>query len=317
MEYLVDVVVPIYNHERYLRDTFDGFVKQVTDFKFRVLASDDCSTDNTRAIMKEYGDKYPDMIFPIYREKNGGPLANGYSLMARLEAKYIAVCDGDDYWTDPHKLQKQISFLENNPDFSITFGDVDIIDELGLGLPHDRFFPKLDKDVFTIEDFIASEMHIIPTPTLVYRNILPKPFPDFFLRIYNADAFVIMLAADKGKAKYFPEKMGIYRNHSGGMTKSEQMKRDVDYRKYQLYIFLDEYLGFRHHAAFRKKLLEMTKVRMIFGAREMNVWGRLKNVMKNTKDYFKYSDRIDVKEIIYYTCVLFFPSLLKMKKGKN
>lgn len=314
MEYLVDVIVPIYNHEKYLVKTFDGILMQETDFKFRVIASDDCSTDGTRAIMQRYAEKYPDIIFPTYHPKNMGALANGYSILSKVTSKYVAVCDGDDYWTDKHKLQKQISFLEANPDFTVCFGKVDIIDELGLNLPPERFFPPLSKDVYTIEDFITTDMHLIPTPTLVYRNELPHPIPEYYLSIFSADAFIIMIELDKGKAKFMDETMAVYRNHSGGMTKTVENRDKVDTAKFELFEYMNNYLGYRHDKAFRKKLLDMTRVRIMFGSRNMGFWQRVKNVMKNRRNYVKYSDGLNLKEVAYYTTVLFFPRLLKLKR---
>lgn len=316
MEYVLDVLVPIYNHEKYLAQTLDGFVNQVTDFKFRVLASDDCSTDKTRDIMRAYAAKYPELIFPFFHEKNVGPLGNGYSLLSRVTSKYAALCDGDDYWTDPYKIQKQVSFLENNPDFSICFGNADVIDEQGNDVPRETFFPKVEKEVLTIEDIIVSDAHIAPTASMLFRNVLPRPIPGFFLTIFSADTFIMLMLADKGKVKYMNETFTMYRTHSGGMTQSETVKMHADYVKYQMYEKVNELLEYKYNTIFRKKLLEMTKVRMIFEARGLNMWGRLKNVVKNTPPYFKYSNGINVKEIVYYTCVLFFPTLLKAKQKK-
>jgi glycosyltransferase involved in cell wall biosynthesis len=315
MEYLVDVIVPIYNHEKYLVQTLDSIVSQVTDFPFRVLASDDCSTDNTRDIIRAYAAKYPAIVFPFFHEKNVGPLGNGYSLLSRVTSKYVALCDGDDYWTDLHKLQKQVTFLENNPDFSVCFGKVDVINE-GTYQQNKHSSDVSEKDVYTIADIIESDMHIAPTATMVFRDELPKPIPDFYLTIFSADTFILLMEADKGKAKYMNETFAVYRNHSGGMTKTEKVKMHADYVKFKMYEKVNELLQYKYDHLFRKKLLEMTKVRMIFEAREMSMWNRLKNVTKNTPDYFKYSDGINVKEIIYYTCILFFPSLLKAKQKK-
>ncbi len=313
-EYLVDVLVPIYNHEKYLVQTLDSIVNQVTDFKFRVLASDDCSTDNTRDIIRSYALKYPEIVFPFFHEKNVGPLGNGYSLLSRVTSKYVALCDGDDYWADLHKLQKQVTFLEKNPDFSVCFGKADVINEEESYQQIKHSSEDHEKDVFTIEDIIASDKHIAPTATMLYRDELPKPIPDFYLTIFSADTFILLMEVDKGKAKYMDETFAVYRNHAGGMTKTEKVKRHADYVKFQMYEKVNELLKFKYDHLFRKKLLEMTKVRMIFEAREMNMWQRLKNVTKNTPDYFKYSDKINIKEIIYYTCILFFPSLLKVKQ---
>jgi glycosyltransferase involved in cell wall biosynthesis len=313
-EYLIDVIIPVYNHEGFLHQTLDSIVNQITEYKYRIIPSDDCSTDNTRTILESYARKYPDKIFPVYQPHNIGAHANGYSLLMSATAKYVAVCDGDDYWTDPHKLQKQISFLEANPDFVISFGATAIIDKAGKPLPLEDYFPPITKDVFTIEDFILSETHIIPTATLVYKNLLPKPIPEFYKTIMSGDIFIILMVAHHGKTKYIDEQLAVYRIHSGGITKSAEHAHKSEEAKAQLYERINKLLDYKHDATFRKVLLDLTKARIMYGSRNLNLPRKLKNVIANTGDYFKYSDKINVKEILYYTTVLFFPWVLKAKK---
>ncbi len=313
-EYLVDVIIPVYNHENFIQLTLDSIVNQVTEYKYRVIPSDDCSTDNTRTILESFAQKYPDKVFPVYHPKNIGAHANGYSLLMATTAKYVAVCDGDDYWLDPHKLQKQISFLEANPDFVICFGDTQVIDKAGNELPLKDYFPPIEKEVYTIDDFILSDMHIIPTATLVYKNLLQKPIPEFYKTIMSGDIFIILLVAHHGKAKYMNELFAAYRIHAGGITKTEEHIHKSEEAKAFLYERINKLLDYKHDAAFRKVLLDLTKARIMYGSRNLNLAGKLKNVFANTGDYFKYSDKINVKEILYYTTVLFFPWVLKGKK---
>lgn len=119
---LVSINCLTYNHIQYIRQCLDGFLMQKTDFKFEVLVHDDASTDGTADIIREYEAKYPDIIKPIYQTENqykkGRGLCIGYDLqIKRARGKYIADCEGDDFWTDPLKLQKQVDFLEANPDY--------------------------------------------------------------------------------------------------------------------------------------------------------------------------------------------------------
>lgn len=313
-EFLIDVIIPVYNHESFIRQTLDSIVNQITEYKYRVIPSDDCSTDNTRSILESYALRYPDKVFPVYHPQNIGAHANGYSLLMATTSKYVAVCDGDDYWTDPHKLQKQVSFLENNPDYVICFGDAGIIDKHGNPLPKEDYHPPITKEIYTIEDFILAERHIIPTATLVYRNLLQKPIPEFYKTILSGDIFIVIMVAHHGKARFLNENFAIYRVHSGGITKSDKHKNKSEEAKAQLYERLNKLLDYKYDATFRKILFDLTRARIMFGSRNLNTFGKIKNVLANTGDYFKYSEKIDVKEILYYIAVLFFPWVLKAKK---
>ena len=130
---LVAIKCVTYNHEKYLKDALEGFVKQKTKFPFVAIVHDDASTDKTASILKEYADKYPDIILPIYETENQHSKFDGSLLrittgaLTATGAKYIAICEGDDYWTDPLKLQKQVDFLEDHPDYSMIFTSADVI----------------------------------------------------------------------------------------------------------------------------------------------------------------------------------------------
>jgi glycosyltransferase involved in cell wall biosynthesis len=123
---LVSISCLVYNQVKFVRQTLDGFVSQKTNFRFEVLVNDDCSTDGTTDIIREYEKNYPDIIKPIYHKENqyskGIPVSYSNNFN-RVKGKYIALCEGDDYWIDPYKLQSQVDFLEANPDYSLTYTD--------------------------------------------------------------------------------------------------------------------------------------------------------------------------------------------------
>ncbi len=131
---LLSISCATYNHENFIKDCLDGFVMQKTNFNFEVLIHDDASTDNTANIIREYEQKYPDIIKPIYQTENqyskGKPISATFN-WPRAQSKYIALCEGDDYWTDPNKLQKQVDFLEANPDYMMCFHNAEILNTEG------------------------------------------------------------------------------------------------------------------------------------------------------------------------------------------
>lgn len=122
---IVSICCITYNHAPFIRKCIDGFLMQKTSFSFEILIHDDCSTDGTDLIIKEYAEKYPNLIFPLYEEFNQYSLGGSGKMdmynYRRSRAKYIATCEGDDYWTDPYKLQKQYDFMESHPDYSVCF----------------------------------------------------------------------------------------------------------------------------------------------------------------------------------------------------
>jgi glycosyltransferase involved in cell wall biosynthesis len=309
--------VPTYNHGRYIGQAIESIATQKTTFPFRIIVSDDVSKDNTREIIKEYAAKYPGIVFPVFHEKNLGALGNGYSLMSSIKSKYVATCDGDDYWTDPYKLQKQVDFLEANPDFAMCFTDVDVLDQLQSNEVHlrpENQFPKLQKDVFTVEDIILADINIAPTPTLLFRNVFPQPIPEFFLDSLSADIFIQVMVTDKGKAKYMREKTAVYRNHEGGVTKSAEGIEAGERGRELLFNNLNKYYNYKYDKLFKKRLLNIARTKLISGSKGMKGMAKLKNYMKVMPDYIKYSDKLDLKEFVYYHMVLFTPFLLPKKK---
>ncbi len=312
MEPIIDVIMPVYNHAPFLAQAIESIVLQQTKYKFRLLVGEDCSKDNSRDILRQYAVQYPDIIVPVYHEQNQGATGNSRILLSLVTAKYIGICEGDDFWTDMRKIEKQVDFLEANPGFSMCFSDVGILDETGTGRMNQ--YPPLAKDEFTIEDIVTAGYCFIPTATLIYRNNLPWPLPDFYLNAASGDIAMHLLIADKGKGKYLREKTAVYRHHAGGMTKSEEHIRTGDDKEFLLYEQANEYFGGKYDAVFRRRLLEMAKVKLVYGSRNMKGIAKLKYVLGNTRNYFKYSNRINIKEVVYYTTLLFFPSLLKKKK---
>jgi hypothetical protein len=241
-------------------------------------------------------------------------MGNTVRTLEACTGSYIATCEGDDYWCDEYKLQKQIDFLEANPGFTMCFTDIGIKDELGTNMPDDYFFPKPHKDIYNIEDFILSEMNIIPTPTLVLKNVLPYPLPEFYKQAMVGDMGLQLFAADKGKTKWLNEKTAVYRNHGGGVTKSQENIKKADAALMKFYQAFNEYTGFRYDKTFRKRFLENAKMKLIFGATGKKGIERVRHYFERIPAYLKYSDELNIKELLYYHYILLFPCLLKKKK---
>lgn len=316
---LVAVWMVTYNHSKYIGEAIEGVLKQKTSFKIKLFIGEDCSTDNTKAICLDYQSRFPETIEVISTKVNNIKIncENLWNACGESGAKYIAKCEGDDYWTDPYKLQKQVDFLEANNDFSICFASATVKAETGEIIQNEDHSPPPGKDVFTIEDFILSGRNLIPTATIVFRNILPNPLPDFYYRGLSGDICIQLIIADKGKAKHIPEKMAVYRRHAGNITKSKRNIEEGHKKLMELFNELNRYFNFRYSETFKKRFLNESKVLLISGAKNKKGLERIKHYLNTIPDYFKYSDKIDLKEIIYYHTILFFPAVLKLFKRKE
>lgn len=174
---LVAIHCLVYNQEPYLRDCFEGFVKQQTNFRFVAIVHDDCSTDGSAAIIKEYSEKYPDVFMPIIETENQWSKADGsiYRIMNEAidatGAKYVAMCEGDDYWTDPLKLQKQVDILEADESLMMCCTDRCVVDNKSQVLIEKKSGVVKDNKTgrYNIRDFFRDN-HQYPTMTVVFRN---------------------------------------------------------------------------------------------------------------------------------------------------
>ena len=306
---LVGVCMITYNHQSYVGQAIESIMSQITNFDFELVIGEDHSTDNTRAICEKYAQLYPGKIRLLNSDRNYGMGGNFTRTLNECSSyKYVAICEGDDFWTDNNKLQKQVDFLENNPEFVICFSDIHIVDELNSA---NAFLPAITKDVFTIEDIILSNMNIMPTPTLLFRNVLPESLPEFLKTALSGDLIIQLLLTDKGKAKYIDEKLAAYRNHAGGVTKSKEHLEKGEIARLNTYHNINEYFNYKYDAVFKKRFLSMARESLIYYSRDKKGTEKLKHYFKHFPKYLKYSDKINVKEIIYYHAILFFPLVLK------
>ena len=216
-EILLSICCITYNHAKFIRQCLDGFVMQKTNFKFEVLIHDDASTDGTAEIIKEYEQKYPDIIKPIYQTENQwskGVPASKIFQWPRIQGKYVALCEGDDYWIDPNKLQKQVDYLEAHPECSVCFHPVKVIfDKNDID---EYTFPtkKQIKNGFSFENLL--QYNFIQTNSVVYRwrKDMCEVYPNGIL---PGDWYMHLLHAKIGEIAYLPDVMAVYRKHEGGI----------------------------------------------------------------------------------------------------
>lgn len=204
-----------YNHEPYIRQCLEGFVMQKTNFRFEAIVHDDASTDGTAAIIREYAKKYPDIIKPIFETENQYSKKDG-SLRRIMDAhthgKYVAICEGDDYWIDPLKLQKQVDFLERNPKISYVFTGRQIHDERKNIIIQQTYRRKL----YTTSDILAGFNPGIQSVCFKKECIDGINFSSY-LGI-NGDRLIPYLCSLKGKLAAINDVTAVYRKTGLGVS---------------------------------------------------------------------------------------------------
>ena len=210
----VSACIITYNHENYIRECLEGAINQIIDYDYEIVISDDKSSDNTLQICLDYASKYPNLIRILPSESNLGMIGNWIKSISNCKGEYIALCEGDDYWTDPYKLQKQVDFLEENHDYVMSFHNRFLVDNFNKKLDFDDKYPY-SKKILTQEEMICGSY--APTQTLVCLNAALKEFPKN-IRVFNGDTFIIAWLGQFGKAYFHEDIMpSAYRIHNGGV----------------------------------------------------------------------------------------------------
>jgi len=211
MKPLLSICCITYNQESYIKDTLDGFLMQQTNFPIEIIIHDDASTDKTADIIREYQDKYPDIFKPIFQKENHyskgiKPFPN--FVWPKAQGKYIAICEGDDNWTDPNKLQLQVDFLERNKNVSLCFHNALIKNHLKKS---EKTLKNKRKEYYTTKDVIMSKW-FCPTASIVFR----KAVINLYLKsgvpknIINGDLLMLFFASLLGKIYYLERTMCVY-----------------------------------------------------------------------------------------------------------
>jgi glycosyltransferase involved in cell wall biosynthesis len=221
---IVSVCCITYNHELYIKDCLEGFVSQKTDFNYEIIIHDDASTDKTKQIIEEYAQKFPGLFVTIFQKENqyskgGNPFSYTF---AKAKGKYIALCEGDDYWTNPNKLQKQVDFLESNNEYVLVGGKVEIHDTRNVTNKNSKeaqyfqFSGNAD-----VKDQHLIDKHFLPFHTSTYlfkKDIFLKTYRPPFLKSMSGDIVWLHTLNSAGKIYYLDEFFGIQQHNPTGIT---------------------------------------------------------------------------------------------------
>lgn len=220
---LLSVAMITYNHGLYIREAIEGVLMQQVDFDFELVISNDCSSDDTDFVIRDIVDNHSKrgIIKYFNHDSNLGMSENSKFIFNQINSKYVAICEGDDYWTDPYKLQKQVDFLEKNPDFSLCFHRVNLLEG-------DKFCGKCPNEPMkevTDQLYLSSKPNYIPTLSVVFRN--PEVYSEYIFSLPNPDYGLHLYNAERGKIKYFSETMGVYRKGVGVWSKQDGLKKTI------------------------------------------------------------------------------------------
>jgi glycosyltransferase involved in cell wall biosynthesis len=246
---ILTVCIITYNHEDFIVKALESVLNQITEFDFQIVIADDFSTDNTRGILEKYKSIYSDKITLIFQKENVGAAKNWHDLISFPKTKYIAYLEGDDYWIDSNKLQKQVDFLEQNIDYSMCFHNAT---ESSNGILKKETFCKMIKvQNLNLEDFMFK--HIVPSASILFRNNIE--FPEWTVKVSSGDKLLIFLNAINGKIHYMKDVMSHYNVTDNGESRSvEHRGLNKVYNMAYLYAKLDEHTNYKFKETLKRGL---------------------------------------------------------------
>ena len=256
---LVSICCITYNQAQYIRQCLEGFLMQKALFPYEIIINDDCSTDGTTDIVREYAERFPTLIVPIYHEEN--EYSKGVRGMfatycvPKAKGKYIAFCEGDDYWIDPLKLQRQVDFMEAHPDYSLCFHNAMVLNERVEVKERIRSFCEFNKSrQIQTEEIIAD--WCIPTASILYRkaNFDQLELPKFFSGDYTLELGL----ASVGKVYYLDGYMSVYRLNNGGVSSKISVGKWAN-QLYGLLEWYDNHTTYQYHKEIQNRIQEVKR----------------------------------------------------------
>ena len=257
---LVSIQCWAYNQEQYIAQTLNGFLMQETEYPFEVVIHDDASMDSTADIIREYEEKYPKIIRPIYEIENQYSKHDGSLIRIMNKAcygKYIAFCEGDDYWIEPSKLQTQVKWMEDHPEYTMCCSDADIVSSKKTNWT--RYSEDCD---ISVSDMILGGGLWVQTCTTLYKSEIIREYSelDFCKQCHVGDYCWQILSVLQGKVRYFNTRMAAYRYMSDGSWTSKNVS--ADYRtkingwrsEVNMLRGFDAYSERKHHSLFEKRI---------------------------------------------------------------
>ncbi|MFN6481896.1 MULTISPECIES: glycosyltransferase family 2 protein [unclassified Nostoc] len=247
----VSVLMLAYNHEQFISQALDSILMQQVNFDYEIVIGEDCSKDNTRNILIGYQQKHPDKIRLLLPNTNLGMHDNFIQTFKACQGDYIAILEGDDYWTSPYKLQKQVDLLDTHLDYTICFHNALILFQDSS--TNYYLSPENKKLFFTLEDILSS--NLMPTASIMLRQGFVHEFPDWIYDVDLVDWTLQVLVAQHGQIGYIDEVFSVYRNHTQGNWSSKStLEATLELAKLFEYIIKYLHLNSKHQRTARVTL---------------------------------------------------------------
>ena len=248
---LVSVLMITYNHQNFIADAIEGVIKQKSDFGFELIIGEDCSTDNTLRVCEQYQREYPSVIRLVTGDANVGVARNFWRVFGRARGKYIALCEGDDIWTVPDKLQSQVELMEANPSCPLCFTWADRISECPDGAWQSvrEEKPQPQEKGLSLQEIMVASVRPHTCTLLLRRGIVA--FPKGTLNLNVLDWLILFFHADKGNVFMLPRVTAVYREHIGGWSGSNVLKRRRD--TLRAVNLADDFFGLRFRRYFAER----------------------------------------------------------------
>ena len=315
---VVSICCITYNQEQYIKDAIESFINQKTSFKYEIIIHDDASTDNTVNIIKEYKEKYPDIIKIICEEENQYALGNWTLIKTCREAKgkYIAICEGDDFWTDENKLQMQVEYLEKNPTCTFCFHNAMILD-MKTNTMTDKFVPQNDRlkkylksdNIYNVEELEL--LGFIPTASFMFRTESLSKLPEWFEKCFVQDWPLKLVMTSFGYGYFIDKPMSAYRKNAEGSVTNSNAKKEKENADGKIYIldrkqefidWMDEFTEGKYVEVFDLRRKQYQVERLI-------AQGKNKEIMENG-----YLKQLSIPQKIKYLLKMYCPNIVDLLK---
>jgi len=293
----VSVCLITYAHENYIYTCLQNILNQEVDFTYEIIIGEDCSPDRTAEIVKKYAEQYPEKIKAFIRPKNVGAKVNFLHCFFECRGEYIVHIEGDDYWTDVHKLQTQVEFLDANPQASACFHNAEIVFEDGSGFPPRLINQPDQKKWVNSADFLsAKETWFMATASVMMRSQFVQTLPEWFFESKSGDIPLYVILAEQGPIGYIDRIMSVYRKNEGGMsyTDSVQSEEFLNNRIF-MYSKINEYTQFKY-----KDLIQ----NIIYEYRLLKVQSK-----KNENNY--------LRKLVFFSSAIFYKKPKDWKQTKT
>jgi glycosyltransferase involved in cell wall biosynthesis len=261
----VSVCMITYGHDKFVEEAVNGVLIQNCNFEVELIIANDCSPDKTDGVIQNVLENHPRASWIKYtrHNKNLGMMPNFVFAIQQCKGNYIALCEGDDYWNDSHKLQKQIDFLEANPEYIMSCHDTYVVDENGTRI-RDSIFSDFHKIDYTKEQLINSPF-LMPL-TMCFRNMITE-FPKEFIEVKNGDIFLISLLGNFGMSKFQKDIIpASYRQHAGGICsliserEKEYQRKNTFYKIFSYYKRVNTNKYYNFLINYKKTILRLIEV---------------------------------------------------------